>query len=47
MEVPNQLSRMLKGYFENRVLLYDTHEGQKTVQVSAGVPQGSILGTTL
>ena len=47
MGVPNQLSRMLKSYFENRVLLYDTHEGQKTVLVSVGVQQGSILGPTL
>ena len=36
-----------ESYFENRVLLYDTEEGQKSVQISAGVPTGSILGPTL
>ena len=47
MGVPDQLSRILKSYFENRVLLYGTEEGQKSVQISAGVPQGSNLGPTL
>ena len=34
MGVPDQLSMILKSYFENRVLLYDTEEGQKSVQVT-------------
>ena len=47
MKVPDYLCRILKSYFEERTLSYNTSEGQKTIPVSAGVPQGSILGPTL
>lgn len=47
MKVPDYLCMILKSYFENRVLVYDTADGQKTVVVTAGVPQGSILGSAL
>lgn len=47
MKVPDYLCTILKSYFENRVLVYDTAEGQKKVLVTAGVPQGSILGPAL
>lgn len=47
MRVPDYLCRILKSYFQNRVLVYDTEAGQRRMKVTAGVPQGSILGPTL
>jgi hypothetical protein len=37
----------LGDYFTNRVLIYETEVGQERINVSAGVPQGSILGAVL
>ena len=47
MRVPDYLCRILRSYFQNRVLVYETNAGRKTIEVTAGVPQGSILGPTL
>ena len=47
MRVPDYLCQILRSYFQNRVLVYETDEGQKSMRVTAGVPQGSILGPTL
>lgn len=47
MKVPDYLCRILRSYFENRILIYNTGEGHERVTISAGVPQGSILGPTL
>jgi hypothetical protein len=45
--VPENLFRLLGDYFNNRILIYDTEVGQERMKVSAGVPQGSILGAIL
>lgn len=47
LKVPVQLCKLLESYFDGRILLYDTEEGQKSVRITAGVPQGSILGPLL
>lgn len=47
MRVPEYLCRVLKSYFQNRVLVYDTAVGRQSLRITAGVPQGSILGPTL
>ncbi|XP_058064485.1 uncharacterized protein LOC131214133, partial [Anopheles bellator] len=47
MRVPDYLCRILGSYFDNRILLYDTDSGPQEVQLTAGVPQGSVLGPTL
>ena len=45
--IPEYLYKVLGSYFQNRVLLYNTEEGQKSIHITAGVPQGSILGPVL
>lgn len=47
LRVPGYLYRILKSYFQNRILIYETDSGQRTMRITAGVPQGSILGPTL
>lgn len=47
MRVPDYLCRILKSYFQNRILVYDTDKGKREIRITAGVPQGSILGPTL
>jgi hypothetical protein len=47
MRVPGYLCKILKSYFQNRVLVYETAVGRKSLNITAGVPQGSILGPTL
>uniref|UniRef100_A0A2M4BC18 Putative waldo-3 aae n=1 Tax=Anopheles marajoara TaxID=58244 RepID=A0A2M4BC18_9DIPT len=47
MRVPKYLCHMLRSYFEDRVLIYETDSGQQEVPLTAGVPQGSVLGPTL
>jgi Reverse transcriptase (RNA-dependent DNA polymerase)/Endonuclease-reverse transcriptase len=45
--ISESLFKVLGDYFHNRVLLYDTEEGQEQKKVSAGVAQGSISGALL
>ncbi|XP_052901358.1 uncharacterized protein LOC128307518 [Anopheles moucheti] len=47
MSVPPYLCRVLRSYLNGRVLQYDTEEGVRTVNITAGVPHGSVLGPTL
>ncbi|XP_033251211.1 uncharacterized protein LOC117190263 [Drosophila miranda] len=46
-DTPRYLQRMVQSYFERRLLLYDTQAGTEEYEVSAGVPQGSVLGPTM
>jgi hypothetical protein len=43
-QVPEYLMRVIRDYLSNRILRYDTEEGQREKQLSAGVAQGSIFG---
>ena len=47
MNFPGYLQRVVKNYFRDRILKYDTDDGPKTYMVSEGVPQGSVLETTV
>uniref|UniRef100_W8ADE4 Putative 115 kDa protein in type-1 retrotransposable element R1DM n=1 Tax=Ceratitis capitata TaxID=7213 RepID=W8ADE4_CERCA len=47
MNVPDYLIRVIRSYFSERVLLYDTNEGPMKYKITAGVPQGSVLGPLL
>ena len=44
---PPYLQALLRNYFVGRTLHYDTDEGIVSRTVSAGVPQGLVLGPTL
>lgn len=45
--VPQYLCRILESYFDERILEYDDCGEKKTRRLTAGVPQGSVLGPTL
>lgn len=44
METPHYLTKIVEDYFRERKLKYHTDEGEETYEVTAGVPQGSVLG---
>lgn len=45
--IPTYLLRILNDYLRNRMLLYETEEGQREMVVTGGAAQGSILGPDL
>uniref|UniRef100_A0ABD2WIZ9 Reverse transcriptase domain-containing protein n=1 Tax=Trichogramma kaykai TaxID=54128 RepID=A0ABD2WIZ9_9HYME len=45
--VPDYLLRIISSYFSARVLDFTTNEGPESYEVTAGVPQGSVLGPIL
>lgn len=46
-KIPGYLLRILQNYLKDRTLLYETDEGQRCKEVTAGAAQGAILGPDL
>nr|XP_044249378.1 uncharacterized protein LOC123002814 [Drosophila takahashii] len=42
-QIPEYLIKIIDSYLDERVLLFDTSDGPKEYNVTAGVPQGSVL----
>lgn len=47
LEIPEYLVAIVRDYFRNRTLVYDTDMGTKSYKITGGVPQGSVLGPLL
>ena len=47
INVPGYLQMMVKNYFRDQILKYDTEEDPKTYVVTAGGTQGSVFGPLL
>ena len=46
-KVPEYLLRIIESYLSDRVLTYETADGTRSRQITAGAAQGSILGPDL
>lgn len=46
-EVPGQMQHMINSYLENRTLSFGEGEEETRIDVTCGVPQGSVIGPTL
>ena len=44
-EIPKYLMKLLESYLNGRKVVYDTEDGPKESRVTAGVPQGLVLGS--
>ena len=45
--VPKYLLRIIRAYLKDRILVYETEDGPRTKEVTAGAAQGSALGPEL
>lgn len=45
--IPRYLSKVIRSYFKERELIYDTKEGKRRIPLTSGAAQGSILGPEL
>ena len=46
-DVTNYLLELIRDYFRDRVLIYDTDDSRKSYEISAAGPQCSVLGPVL
>jgi len=46
-DVPAYLKQMINSYLDNRTLSFDDGERATEIEVTCGVPQGSVIGQTL
>ena len=46
-DVPNYLFELIRDYFKDRVLMYDTDDCRKSYVISTRIAQGSVLGPIL
>lgn len=44
-QIPEYLIQLIDSYLRDRTLMYETDAGIKEYKISAGVPQGSVLGS--